>query len=341
MMKMKRWKKIACIIAVVCIVLSFVIDLVGVPMARLLIAPMLTSKQDDSTKVIEEDFSNIDIRISTHVTLAQSADGRCYIEYRFPDEMPKHTVTVADDTLIIAEENFPSTLFLLDDRQVCLTLYLPQTMYETISIEGVNGDITVDGDFDVQTAHLTAQNGDVAFSVYAVESLSAASANGDLDINRAQGDKWLLEAQYGNIAVTAAKPQTLTAATYGGEINVQSLMVDGDTHLSTEEGDIRVVGTLAQNHTLRASRGDITFENSFADGQINLTTDTGDIELDKCNAPSMVIETGSGDVEGTLTAPKQFITQTDSGAVSVPQSPDATERCEITTKSGDIQIMVK
>ena len=53
-----------------------------------------------------------------------------------------------------------------------------------------------------------------------------------------------------------------------------------------------------------------------------------------------MVNTSTGDVNGTLLSEKIFITDTSTGRVSVPKTTSG-GKCEITTSTGDINIGIK
>jgi len=63
------------------------------------------------------------------------------------------------------------------------------------------------------------------------------------------------------------------------------------------------------------------------------------VEFTACDAGEIVIETDTGDVEGTLLSDKIFITETDTGRIDVPKTTTG-GRCQITTDTGDIKIKI-
>jgi DUF4097 and DUF4098 domain-containing protein YvlB len=64
-------------------------------------------------------------------------------------------------------------------------------------------------------------------------------------------------------------------------------------------------------------------------------TDTGDVEIENSDAGTVNIETNTGDVSGNFLTPKWFSAFSDTGDVTVPNTPKGGE-CRIQTDSGDI-----
>lgn len=116
--------------------------------------------------------------------------------------------------------------------------------------------------------------------------------------------------------------------------------VIGTMKIESTTGDILVKGVEAETLELFASTGDIELENVIAKGTISIKSSTGDIELDGCDASGLFIKTSTGDVTGSLLTEKVFITDSSTGEISVPKTTTGAT-CEITTSTGDINIIIK
>lgn len=110
--------------------------------------------------------------------------------------------------------------------------------------------------------------------------------------------------------------------------------------IETSTGDINLTGTYARYVTVKTATGDVKLDSVIADETISITTSTGDVKLDGIDGPAIKIKTATGDVNGTVLSPKAFQTKTSTGSVVVP-SDSASQTCEITTSTGDINMSVK
>lgn len=85
--------------------------------------------------------------------------------------------------------------------------------------------------------------------------------------------------------------------------------------------------------------GGVMLTDTVASQKLKANSTSGEIDLKRCDAKNIVLDTVSGEISGTLLSNKQFITETTSGTVNVPQCV-SNEECRITTVSGDIYIKI-
>ena len=85
--------------------------------------------------------------------------------------------------------------------------------------------------------------------------------------------------------------------------------------------------------------GGVMLTDTVSSQKLKANSTSGEIDLKRCDAKNIVLDTVSGEISGTLLSNKQFITETTSGTVNVPQSV-SNEECRITTVSGDIYIEI-
>ena len=64
------------------------------------------------------------------------------------------------------------------------------------------------------------------------------------------------------------------------------------------------------------------------------------MEFDACDAAEILVETSTGDVEGTFLSDKIIFAETDTGRVNVPKG-IVGGRCEIKTNTGDIKLEIQ
>ena len=123
-----------------------------------------------------------------------------------------------------------------------------------------------------------------------------------------------------------------------GDVDFQA-GVTGQAQFKTDAGTVKAVGVSCGNFTAESDTGEIFLENVIASGTLNVTSQTGDVRLKECDGAEIYITTDTGDVKGTILTEKVFLTETDTGEVNVPKSLTG-GRCEITTQTGDIDIMI-
>ena len=120
-----------------------------------------------------------------------------------------------------------------------------------------------------------------------------------------------------------------------GDIKWQGSMVN-NLMLSVSTGDIFVDDTGCQNLTAKTSTGDIRLSRTTASQSFVAKTGTGDVRFDRFSSRAMSVQTGTGNVTGTLLSNMVFITKTDTGDVKVPDLPKkSVGKGEITSVDGD------
>lgn len=123
-----------------------------------------------------------------------------------------------------------------------------------------------------------------------------------------------------------------------GDVDFQA-GVTGQAQFKTDTGTVKAVGVSCGNFTAESDTGEILLENVIASGALDVTSQSGDVRLKECDGAEIYIITDTGDVKGTILTEKVFLTETDTGEVNVPKSLTG-GRCDITTQTGDIDIMI-
>ena len=278
---------------------------------------------ETNTYPITEDFHNISLRTETaHITVLPADGADAYIVCREQENL-RHTVTVTDGTLTVA---------LSDDRKwyeyigistesSTVTLYLPEAEYGTLLIRGSTGDVGIPKDFRFESISVEVSTGDVR---------CLASAKGEI----------ALRASTGEIRAEGLSAKSLAFAVSTGRVQVSSAACEGAMLVTVSTGKAELSDIRCGNLSSAGSTGDLLMERVRAAGSMLLSRDTGDIRFVACDAAEIKVTTDTGDVTGTLTSDKIFITESDTGTVRVPSSV-AGGKCEITTDTGDIRIEVE
>lgn len=209
--------------------------------------------------------------------------------------------------------------FNLSDR--ALTVYLPEGMYEKLSVETDTGNIQIDSDFTFRWAKLSSDTGMISFEGTVSDSLD-------------------IETDTGNILLRSVSLGSLELETETGHVILQDLSVKDSLSLETETGELHLVDLTCATLSCEGSTADIFLENVIADKKMVLKTKSGDLFLEACDAPNVEIISASGDVTGSFLRDKIFNVNSKSGDVKVPESAGS-DRCKVTTGSGDITLTVE
>lgn len=319
---MKKSTKMSLRIALLLCLAGLAIWLVSFIAVGFDITKISTVTYETKTYEVNEDFSDITIKIKT-------ADLRfvqwekeyskivCHEEARM-----KHTAAVQDGTLMITVKDtrkwYDNIGISFDDAE--LTVYLPKKQYEALEIKSDIGDVEMPESFAFETATLETDTGDVDWQASVAGKLTIETDTGAVNVDTDIFEKLEVKTSTGDVSVDSVKNAFLVSVeTHTGEIRLNNIECRIFS-AKTDTGEIRIKDTVAGlNGTILSQTGDVTLEDSDA-------------------VESLYIKTDTGDVTGTLLTGKLFQTETDTGNVDVPATNGYP--CAIITDTGDINIEV-
>jgi len=281
-----------------------------------------TTRYETNRYEIGEAFQNISVTSDTAFIefLPSDTDGTSVVCYE--QEKLRHSAAVQDGTLVISVHD---TRKWYDHIGISwstpkITVYLPESRYGHLRVEGTTGDVSVPDSFSFDTVNISVTTGDVTHAANTAGKLQISTNTGFIRVRNITADSVNLSVSTGSVFLT-----TVTCP--------------GDMNLRTGTGKTVLNGVTAKNLTSVGSTGDLILQRVTAAEKFSLKRNTGDIQLDGCDAAEIFAETSTGDVTGTLLSEKVFITHTDTGRVDVPKTVSG-GRCEITTDTGDIRIQI-
>ena len=239
---------------------------------------------------------------------------------------------------------------------------------------GTGGDMSCDVSAQYENVRIEAVSCDIVFSVGSTDTTSveyrgparmtctAEVHNGTLVIEEKRSGLWLsLMSLFGvrDSKLTVYLPETqrdaLKVETVSGNVDlaragcfrmVEIAAVSGDIELAgtgntdvtveTVSGDVAIRSGSARSLYVGTTSGDVSVRNLEVDGRVELSTISGEIDFLSSDAQSLDITTTSGDVHTAILSPKDYVTNTVSGDVSVTETQPGAGRCGISTISGDI-----
>lgn len=315
-------KKVFIIIAIVLLVLGCAIFFAALVAARFDFKNFGISELQTKTYPVSEEFRNIQIDENTaEIAFALSEDGTCSIVCR-ESEKTTRTVTVEEGTLrIVSEEEIGwKNVFNLSFEEESVTVYLPKDAYETLLIETHTGDVDIPENLYFNDIDITGSTCDVR---------CGASVSNKLSIQLSTGDVTLTGISAGAIKCTVTT----------GDVRMQSVSCAGDVTLQCSTGRTTLDALTCKNLQSEGSTGRVQLKNVVVSGTIEIERGTGDVAFENSDAGEIRVKTSTGDVTGTLRTGKTFVTKTSTGDVKVPDSVWG-GKCEITTTTGDIAIMI-
>ena len=282
-----------------------------------------TSEFETNSYEITEDFNSISFDTDTaNIIFEVSEDGKCKVEC-YEDTKAKHTATVEDDTLNIKVDNQkPWYSYIgINFNSPKVTVYLPKTEYNTLTIDESTGDVEIPTDFKFKEMKIDASTGNMMIS---------ASVSGNSEIHTSTGA----------IRIEDTSAGSLELSTSTGDIVLTNVLCDGDIKTDVSTGRNDLTDVKCKNLTTDGSTGEIVLTNVIATGEFHINRSTGSVIFDGSDANEIFIDTSTGSVSGTLLTEKVFITDTSVGSVSVPKTITG-GRCEINTSTGSINIEIK
>lgn len=300
---MRKTTKISLLIAILLILAGGILFVCTMATLHWDFTGLSTIQYKTNTYVVTEEFQDITIDSEiADILFLPTYEGRCRVVCD-EETNTKYIVEVVDGTLTIEFVSDKSISDYIRNIGINLyspklTIYLPKAEYQQLTIREDTGDIKLLGDFHFESMDLSLHTGDV--SCY-------ASVSGLMKIKTTTGD-----------------------------IRVENVSAD-EVELTVSTGDVHLEDL--QCNTLQSSgnTGDIQLTDVIVKETISIIRTTGDVRFRGSDASTILVETDSGDVTGTLLTDKVFTTHTRTGDVDVPKTTIGGS-CQITTSTGDIHI---
>ena len=299
---MKKSKRIAIIIALVCVIAGFAIVALSLVTIGFDFTKINTMSFEKVTHTVNDGYDKVDIsNIECDVIIKYRANTQniTLVESTESDEII-NTVEVDDETLVIRRVDTRSwyeRLAIWWNKDPVLTVYLPKKNYSSLKLSTTSGDVFVTNDFKFEESELKTVSGDIKFEAYSGQ-LVLNSTSGNITCNDSQDLS--IHTTSGDIYILSANLITLDIKTTSGDINIKELFLSNEGYIKTTSGDV---------------------EFEYIEGE-------GDIE----------IKTTSGDIEGIILQKMNYIPKTTSGDIDIPRSSDSAPDCKLTTTSGDIEV---
>ena len=317
---MKQSTKIAVLIAALCCFMGLALITISLYMIEFDFTKLSTQTYVEREYTLTDPFSAIQIdAVTSDVRFLPSENDNCRVVCTEQEKMT-HRITAKDNTLTIRiddQRSWYDHLGIFIGQSSSVTIYLPQLQYDQLEVRTDTGDLQIPSDFSFTSTQIHTDTGDIKWA--------------------ASGDSVVVDTDTGNVTLEGGQIQYLQIETQTGNIRIGRTAFAIETDLHTDTGDIHLEEVTTHALQIVTHTGDVSLENTVADGLLAIKTNTGDVEFNRFDAATLAIETSTGDVTGTLLSPKMFLTHTNTGDVSVPQSYQG-GICEITTDTGDIEL---
>lgn len=289
-----------------------------------LVVEKLNRKPITNTYEITEEVKNFNIDISTaDLEFKVSEDGVSKVICN-ERENEYHEVTVADNTLSIKyKDDLPwyKRWFDLNSSRMNVTIYLPGSNYESLTVKSSTGDININKE-------------------YSFSDLDIKLTTGDIKIYSDVTNKLKAETTTGNILISEVSSSSLEAKASTGKLNLNKVDVTNDITLNTSTGHMNLEEVTAANLTTNCSTGEVKLNKVTLANNLNIKTSTGDITIVDSDANEVNLEASTGDVNATFLTSKIVYASSNTGRIDVPHSTSG-GLCNIKTSTGDIVVRIK
>ena len=274
---------------------------------------------ETNTNIVSESFSDISVDTdSADITFLASQGGECKVVC-FEERSAKHRVCVENGVLKITRVNEKSWYEYVgfNFKSQSIKVYLPEAEYGALSVKA-------------DTANLTLP------SALSLENLEVSLDTGDISIGSSVSGAAKITAKTGKFSVKEAAFGLLKATLSTGRVSISDVEC-GEITLGQTTGAVSLNRIKCRSLVSSGTTGDLDMNGVLVSGLLKIERSTGDVSFENCDAGEILIETRTGDVEGSLLSEKVFIAKSSTGEVEVPKT-SIGGRCEITTKTGDIEI---
>lgn len=313
-------KNIVLITIAICLIIAGIATAgAALAMADFNFANLSSEQFEDVNYTVDGDFEHILIATDIHnVTLTPSSDSVCRI---IGSESKKFKIEfeIEDNTLAIKINDNRQWYDYISifTTEADITLYLPESVYSSLTIATHTGDVLIPDDFTFDGAAIAASTADV--SVY-------STINGELSIACSTGD----------ITLSGINPTKLEATVSTGDIFIENVKTDGKITLECSTGKVELHSVEAGEISSKGTTSDLLLKNVIVEGQIYIKRNTGDTTLTSTLSSSLIIQTSTGDVDLNLSDAESIEITTDTGSVDAILLSDKIFKCE--SSSGSIKV---
>ena len=313
---MKKRTIIALIVAVALIISGGMILVFGLSFAGDSLRESTLTQQD---VFIQESFESIQINTADCDVHFVPYNGEADAQVAVTEQKNvSHSVTVEDGVLkiqMIDKRNWTDHISIGRTESMEMTVYLPAEEYASLQVRTTTGDITLAQEPVFLETLLRTNTGDISCVGVSSDTLDCMTSTGD-------------------ISVQNSAPNMLKLQSNTGDFKVSTVAGD-EVHMTTNTGEVDAENVNVLMFTCQTETGDVELEQVLAEDYLQIRTDTGDVQIENSDAGTVNIETDTGDVSGHFLTPKWFSVFSDTGNVTVPNTPDGGE-CRIQTNTGDI-----
>ncbi len=234
-----------------------------------------------------------------------------------------HTVDLTDGVLTVKQIDtrawYEHIGILNGFQNLTVTVYLPEQVYESLSIHSTSGSIKVAESLAFSNASLQNTSGSISCSSRVTGSLNLKNTSGSITVDGSVGGDLNAKNTSGSIRIL------------GG--------VKGDLNVTNGSGRIEVKNATPTSATIKNTSGGIDLIDVVCQETCEVTNTSGSIELDRCDAASFDLKNTSGGIRGSILTDKTFDCHSTSGSVHTPGNGEG-GTFKARTTSGGIKITI-
>ena len=279
---MKKRTIIALIVAVALIITGGIVLVLGLSFAQNTASQLSLTEQE---VLISDPFYDVVIHTDCDVRfMPYNGDVDARVIITGEPEQIYHEVVVEDEILkieMIDNRNWTDYVQITNvfgtTEKMEMTVYLPNTQYETLRITTDTGDIKFPGVLAAKEVLLRSDTGNVWLEGGPIAVLDCMISTGDITVRGGEGICMKLRTGTGKLDIRDVTAQEL--------------------HLGIQTGKTEVENVIAPTFTVNGGTGEVEIKNVQAESYLQVFTDTGDIHAENCKATNVNIATSTGNIK--------------------------------------------
>lgn len=206
---------------------------------------LATVKYETSIYKINEAFDSISIHTNTaDVIFAISNDGKCSVKCT-EQEGTSYSVSVKNGTLAVDFIDERTLADYINNIGINLeapqiTVFLPGTNYNSLSICGDTGDVDVPKAFHFGNMDISLDTGDVTIGSTVSGLMKITTSTGDVTFDNCDAAEISVKTNTGDVTGTLHTAKVFLVETSTGEVKVPRAQTGGKCEIKTDTGDIEI-----------------------------------------------------------------------------------------------------
>lgn len=175
--------------------------------------------------------------------------------------------------------------------------------------------------------------------LFGLINLSGSSSVISVYLPKGAYDSIDIESDTGSISGQSLSVKKLELKSDTGSVEFSDIKASQEVKVKNAVGKITLTNVTCRKLDAENNTGSIHLTNVTAEGSLKAESDVGSIHLDRCDAGSLDLKTDIGSITGSLRSEKIFITKTDLGSISVPNTTSG-GTCKAETSTGRIELTI-